>query len=68
MQFKTKFFMAVFAGLLTFGSVADAQEMKFFRIGTGGAGGDQVRFTTERDIPGSPGPGPAAGAGRVLGN
>ena len=39
MQFRTKFFMAMIAGLLTFGSVADAQEMKFFRIGTGGAGG-----------------------------
>ena len=39
MKFKGKLFAAVIAGLTLAGGVAQAQEMKFFRIGTGGAGG-----------------------------
>jgi TRAP transporter TAXI family solute receptor len=39
MKFKGKLFAAVVAGLALAGGVAQAQEMQFFRIGTGGAGG-----------------------------
>ena len=39
MQLKGKLLAAVIAGLTLAGGVAEAQEMKFFRIGTGGAGG-----------------------------
>ncbi len=39
MKFKGKLLAAVIAGLTLAGGVAQAQEMKFFRIGTGGAGG-----------------------------
>lgn len=39
MQLKGKLLAAVIAGLTLAGGVAQAQEMKFFRIGTGGAGG-----------------------------
>ncbi len=39
MQLKEKLLAAVIAGLTLAGGVAQAQEMKFFRIGTGGAGG-----------------------------
>jgi TRAP transporter TAXI family solute receptor len=39
MKFHHKLIMALVAGLVGFSSVAEAQEMKFWRIGTGGAGG-----------------------------
>ncbi|MFP6731874.1 MAG: TAXI family TRAP transporter solute-binding subunit [Alphaproteobacteria bacterium] len=39
MKFKAKLLAAAIAGLTLVGGVAQAQEMKFFRIGTGGAGG-----------------------------
>ena len=39
MKFKGKLLAAVVAGLALIGGLAEAQEMKFFRIGTGGAGG-----------------------------
>ena len=39
MQLKGNLLAAVIAGLTLAGGVAQAQEMKFFRIGTGGAGG-----------------------------
>ena len=39
MKFHTKLAVALVAGLVGLGSAAQAQEMKFFRIGTGGAGG-----------------------------
>ncbi len=39
MKFQTKLTMALVAGLMAVGSVAQAQDMKFWRIGTGGAGG-----------------------------
>lgn len=39
MQLKGKLLAAVIAGLTLAGGVAQAQEMKFWRIGTGGAGG-----------------------------
>ena len=35
----TKLAAVVFAGAMVVGAAAQAQEMKFFRIGTGGAGG-----------------------------
>lgn len=39
MKLFTKSALAIVAGLLAFGSAAEAQDMKFWRIGTGGAGG-----------------------------
>jgi TRAP transporter TAXI family solute receptor len=39
MKLSSKLAVAALAGALLAGSVAQAQEMKFFRIGTGGAGG-----------------------------
>lgn len=39
MKLKSSLAVVVVAGILSAGSVAVAQEMKFFRIGTGGAGG-----------------------------
>ena len=39
MKFHTKLAIAAVIGGLALGSVAQAQEMRFFRIGTGGAGG-----------------------------
>ena len=39
MKLKTKLFSALFAGALLATGVVQAQEMKFFRIGTGSAGG-----------------------------
>ena len=39
MKFKGKLLAAAVAGLALAGGLAQAQEMKFFRIGTGGAGG-----------------------------
>ncbi len=39
MKFSSKLAVAALAGALLAGSAAQAQEMKFFRIGTGGAGG-----------------------------
>ena len=39
MKFKAKLLAAVVVGLTLAGGLAQAQEMKFFRIGTGGAGG-----------------------------
>ena len=39
MKFCTKLAMIAVAVMVALGSVAQAQEMKFFRIGTGGAGG-----------------------------
>jgi TRAP transporter TAXI family solute receptor len=39
MKFKGKLLAAAVAGLALAGGFAQAQEMKFFRIGTGGAGG-----------------------------
>jgi len=39
MKFTTKFFATALAALFLAGGTADAQEMKFWRIGTGGAGG-----------------------------
>ena len=39
MTFKTKLIAAAIAGMTLIGGAAQAQEMKFFRIGTGGAGG-----------------------------
>ena len=39
MKFLGKVGLAALAGLLLAGSVGHAQEMKFWRIGTGGAGG-----------------------------
>jgi hypothetical protein len=39
MKFKGKLLAAVVAGLTLAGGLAQAQEMKFWRIGTGGAGG-----------------------------
>lgn len=39
MKFHTKLAMALIAGVVALGSAAQAQEMKFWRIGTGGAGG-----------------------------
>ena len=39
MKFYTKLAIAAIAGIVAVGSVAQAQEMKFWRIGTGGAGG-----------------------------
>ena len=39
MKFKGKLLVAAIAGLVMAGGLAQAQEMKFFRIGTGGAGG-----------------------------
>jgi len=39
MKFHHKLIMVLVAGLVGFSSVAEAQEMKFWRIGTGGAGG-----------------------------
>lgn len=39
MKFRTKLLTAVVAGFVALGSAAHAQEMKFWRIGTGGAGG-----------------------------
>ena len=39
MKFCTKLAMIAVAIMVALGSVAQAQEMKFFRIGTGGAGG-----------------------------
>ncbi len=39
MKFQTKLAAAALAGALLSGAAAQAQEMRFFRIGTGGAGG-----------------------------
>ena len=39
MKFQSKLTMALVAGLMAVGGVAQAQDMKFWRIGTGGAGG-----------------------------
>jgi len=39
MKVKTKLLMAAVAGLMMAGAAAQAQDMKFFRIGTGSAGG-----------------------------
>ncbi len=39
MKFSSKLAVAALAGALLAGTAAQAQEMKFFRIGTGGAGG-----------------------------
>jgi TRAP transporter TAXI family solute receptor len=39
MKFHTKLAIAAVAGIVALGSLAQAQEMKFWRIGTGGAGG-----------------------------
>ena len=39
MKFHTKLAIAAVAGVVALGSFAQAQEMKFWRIGTGGAGG-----------------------------
>ena len=39
MKFCTKLAMIAVAVMVALGSAAQAQEMKFFRIGTGGAGG-----------------------------
>ncbi len=39
MKFHTKLAIAAVVGGVALGSVAQAQEMRFFRIGTGGAGG-----------------------------
>jgi len=39
MKFHTKFALAAIAGMVALGGMAEAQEMKFWRIGTGGAGG-----------------------------
>ncbi len=39
MKFNSKLAVAALAGALLTGAAAQAQEMKFFRIGTGGAGG-----------------------------
>lgn len=39
MKFKGKLLAAVIAGVTLAGGIAQAQEMKFWRIGTGGAGG-----------------------------
>ena len=39
MKFNSKLVVAALAGVLLAGAAAQAQEMKFFRIGTGGAGG-----------------------------
>ena len=39
MKLHTKLAVALVAGLIGFGGAAQAQEMKFFRVGTGGAGG-----------------------------
>ncbi len=39
MKFHSKLVVAALAGVLLAGAAAQAQEMKFFRIGTGGAGG-----------------------------
>ncbi len=39
MKLSTKVFALALAGVLTAGVAAQAQDMKFFRIGTGGAGG-----------------------------
>ncbi len=39
MKFTGKLFVATVAGALLAGAAAEAQEMKFFRIGTGSAGG-----------------------------
>ena len=39
MKFNLKLAVAALAGALLIGATAQAQEMKFFRIGTGGAGG-----------------------------
>ena len=39
MKFHTKLAMALVAGVVAMGSAAQAQDMKFWRIGTGGAGG-----------------------------
>ena len=39
MKLYTRLALALVAGLVGLGSVAQAQDMKFFRIGTGGAGG-----------------------------
>ena len=40
MKFYTKLVIASIASIVAVGSVAQAQEMKFWRIGTGGAGGN----------------------------
>lgn len=39
MKFNGKFALAAIAGILALGTVSQAQDMKFWRIGTGGAGG-----------------------------
>ena len=39
MKFTTKLVALTLAGVLSAGAAAQAQDMKFFRIGTGGAGG-----------------------------
>jgi TRAP transporter TAXI family solute receptor len=39
MKLRTGFFVTALAGVLLAGAAAQAQEMKFFRIGTGSAGG-----------------------------
>ncbi len=39
MKLNPKLAVAALAGILLAGAAAEAQEMKFFRIGTGGAGG-----------------------------
>ena len=39
MKFRTALAMTAVAGVLAVSSVAQAQDMKFWRIGTGGAGG-----------------------------
>jgi len=39
MKFRSKLVVAALAGVLLAGTAAQAQEMTFFRIGTGGAGG-----------------------------
>ena len=39
MRLTSKLFIAALTGVLLTGVAADAQEMKFFRIGTGSAGG-----------------------------
>ena len=39
MKYLSKLFATALVSLLAMGSVAQAQDMKFFRIGTGGTGG-----------------------------
>ena len=39
MKYLSKLFATALVSLLAMGGVAQAQDMKFFRIGTGGAGG-----------------------------